>query len=119
MRSQRIYQEAFPTDRILAVLQRNDGKQFDQHLVRRFVQLVGIYPAGNLVRLDTSEIGVVVRAHALDPYRPRVKVLLAADRTPLGRPYEINLWESHEGLADSVQAPLDPAEYGIDPLAHI
>ena len=32
MRSQRVYQEAFPTDRILAVLQRNDGSQFDQHL---------------------------------------------------------------------------------------
>src|SRR5688572_11060261 len=119
MRSQRIYQEAFPTDRILAVLQRNDGKQFDQNLVRRFVQLVGIYPAGNLVRLDTSEIGVVVRAYAPDPYRPRVKVLLAPDRTPLHRPYEINLWETDEGLADSVQAPLDPAEYGIDPLVHI
>jgi hypothetical protein len=28
MRSQRVYQEAHPTDRILAVLQRNDGKQF-------------------------------------------------------------------------------------------
>ena len=119
MRSQRVYQQAFPTDRILAVLQRNDGKQFDQNLVRRFVQLVGIYPAGNLVRLDTEEIGVVVRAYAPDPYRPRVKVLLAADRTPLHRPYEINLWETHDGLADSVQAPLDPAEYGIDPLAHI
>ena len=41
------YQQSFPTDRILAVLKRNDGKQFDQHLVRRFVQLIGIYPAGN------------------------------------------------------------------------
>ena len=44
MRSQRAYQEAFPTDRILAVLKRNDGLQFDQHLVRRFSQLMGIYP---------------------------------------------------------------------------
>src|SRR4029077_3775768 len=61
MRSQRVYQEAFPTDRILAVLQRNDGKQFDQYLVRRFAQLVGIYPAGNLVRLDTGEIAVVIK----------------------------------------------------------
>src|SRR5215475_4509138 len=52
MRSQRHYQPAFPTDRILAVLKRNDGTQFDQNLVRRFAQLVGIYPAGNLVRLD-------------------------------------------------------------------
>src|SRR5262249_49571901 len=31
MRSQRQYQEAFPTDRILAVLQAKDGRQFDQH----------------------------------------------------------------------------------------
>jgi putative nucleotidyltransferase with HDIG domain len=119
MRSQRVYQEAFPTDRILTVLQRNDGKQFDQHLVRRFVQLVGIYPAGNLVRLNTGEIAVVVKVYAPDPYRPRVKVVVAGDRTPLSRPYEVNLWESHEGLPDSIQAPVDPAEYNVDPLAHM
>ena len=46
MRSQRAYQQAHPTDRILAVLKRNDGAQFDQNLVRRFVQLLGIYPPG-------------------------------------------------------------------------
>jgi len=119
MRSQRVYQQAFPTDRILTVLQRNDGKQFDQNLVRRFVQLVGIYPAGNLVRLDTGEIAVVVKVYAPDPYRPRVKVVVAADRTPLARPYEVNLWESHEGLPDSIQAPVDPIDYNVDPLAHM
>jgi putative nucleotidyltransferase with HDIG domain len=119
MRSQRIYQEAFPTDRILAVLQRNDGTQFDQHLVRRFAQLVGIYPTGNLVRLDTGEIGVVLKPHAPDAYRPRVKVLRAADGTMLERPYEINLWEARDGQPQAVQAPLDPAEYGIDPLAYL
>ena len=75
MRSQRDYQQAFPTDRILAVLQRNDGKQFDQNLVRRFVQLVGIYPAGNLVRLEHGRNGRCAEAYAPDPYRPRVKVL--------------------------------------------
>ena len=119
MRSQRIYQQAFPTDRILTVLQRNDGKQFDQNLVRRFVQLVGIYPAGNLVRLDSGETAVVTRAYAPDPYRPRVKVLLTADRTPIPRPFEVNLWEGHEGFAGAIQAPLDPVEYGIDPLTHM
>ena len=119
MRSQRVYQQAFPTDRILTVLQRNDGKQFDQNLVRRFVQLVGIYPAGNLVRLDNGETAVVTKAYAPDPYRPRVKVLLGADRTPIPRPFEVNLWEGHEGFAGAIQAPLDPAEYGIDPLAHM
>jgi putative nucleotidyltransferase with HDIG domain len=119
MRSQRAYQQAFPTDRILAVLQRNDGKQFDQNLVRRFAQLVGIYPAGNLVRLKTGEIGVVVKAYAPDPYRPRVKVLRGADGVDLQRPYEINLWEATAEQATAIEAPLNPALYGIDPLTHL
>ena len=82
MRSQRHYQKAFPTDRILAVLKRNDGTQFDQHLVRRFVQLIGIYPAGNLVRLNTGEVAVVLTVYAPDPYRPHVRVLIDRDGAP-------------------------------------
>jgi hypothetical protein len=119
MRSQRSYQQAFPTDRILAVLQRNDGRQFDQHLVRRFTQLVGIYPVGNLVRLDSGEIAVVLRTYAPDPYRPRVRVIMRSDRTPLSRPYDVNLWEAREGQPTTVQAPLDPAEYQVDPLTFL
>jgi HD-GYP domain-containing protein (c-di-GMP phosphodiesterase class II) len=118
MRSQRAYQQAFPTDRILAVLQRNNGDQFDQHLVRRFVQLVGIYPVGNLVRLNTGDVAVVVNAHAPDPYRPRVRVLLD-DAGARVRPRELNLWETLEGEARTIVAPLDPAGYDIDPLTYL
>jgi len=119
MRSQRAYQQAFPTDRILAVLQRNDGKQFDQNLVRRFAQLVGIYPAGNLVRLDTGEIAVVVRTYAPDPYRPRVRIVVTKDGLKLDRPYDVNLWESPEGQPTMIQAPLDPEAHQIDPLSYL
>ena len=119
MRSQRIYQEAFPTDRILAVLQRNDGAQFDQHLVRRFAQLVGIYPAGNLVRLDSGDIAVVTKTYAPDPYRPQVRVIAGQDGTLIERPYYVNLWGASEGHAQAVKAPLDPAKYGIDPLTFL
>ena len=121
MRSQRAYQQAFPTDRILAVLQRNDGTQFDQNLVRRFAQLVGIYPAGNLVRLDTGEIAVIVRTYAPDPYRPRVRIVITKDGLKLERPYDVNLWEATEGHGQptTVQAPLDPATYQIDPLTYL
>jgi len=119
MRSQRVYQPAFPTDRILAVLQRNDGKQFDQNLVRRFVQLVGIYPVGNMVRLYNGEIAVVMQAHAPDPYRPRVRILMTADEMPLANPIEVNLWEMADEQDNAIQGPLDPAEYGIDPLLQL
>ncbi|MDA1185396.1 MAG: HD-GYP domain-containing protein [Acidobacteria bacterium] len=118
MRSQRVYQQAFPTDRILAVLQRNNGEQFDQHLVRRFVQLVGIYPVGNMVRLNTGDVAVVVGAYAPDPYRPRVRILLDNTGTRV-RPHELNLWEATEGEAGAIEAPLDPADYDLDPLSYL
>jgi putative nucleotidyltransferase with HDIG domain len=119
MRSQRVYQEAYPTDRILAVLQRNDGKQFDQHLVRRFAQLVGIYPAGNLVRLNTGEIAVVLKAYAPDPYRPRVRLLFDSAGAAFARVRELNLWETPPEEPRSIQAPVDPAAYDIDPLTYL
>jgi putative nucleotidyltransferase with HDIG domain len=118
MRSQRAYQQAFPTDRILAVLKRNDGTQFDQHLVRRFVQLLGIYPPGNLVRLSSGEVAVVTKVHAPDPYRPRVRVLFDQTGARLDLPYERNLFENPVTgpQPPTVVAPVDPAQFAIDPL---
>ena len=118
MRSQRQYQQAFPTDRILAVLKQNDGQQFDQHLVRRFVQLIGIYPPGNVVRLNTGEVAVVMKVYAPDPYRPHVRVLVNREGKRLDLTYELNLWEKSDDpqRPSSIVAPLDPADYQFDPL---
>ena len=101
------------------MLERNDVQQFDQNLVRRFVQLIGIYPPGNLVRLNTQEIGVVLKVYAPDPHRPRVRVVVGRTGERLAKPYNVNLWESDESgeWPGSVVAPLDPAEHQIDPLA--
>ena len=123
MRSQRAYQNAHPTDRIIAVLKRNEGAQLDQNLVRRFIQLLGIYPPGNLVKLSTGEVAVVLRVHAPDPHRPRVRVLFTAAEKRLELPFERNLWElqpdQSETELQSVVAPVDAADYHIDPLTFL
>jgi hypothetical protein len=91
------------------------------HLVRRFSQLMGIYPPGNLVKLDTGELAVVLRVYAPDPYRPRVQVILGADISRLTRPYDVNLWEVHRDSAGpkTVVSPVDPASISIDPLTFL
>jgi putative nucleotidyltransferase with HDIG domain len=121
MRSQRAYQQSYPTDRILQVLKRNDGAQFDQNLVRRFVQLLGIYPVGNYVKLDTGEVAVVRQVHAPDPYRPQVRVLFDKTGAAVDSPYDLNLWEAQpeSGVPSAVVAPLDPADYPVDPLTQV
>jgi putative nucleotidyltransferase with HDIG domain len=118
MRSNRRYQRALPTERILEVLRRNDGRQFDQRLVRRFVQILGVYPVGNLVRLDTGETAIVVRVNPADPHRPHVRVVLDADGRRLSKPYDVSLWDSvpGSGWPATVTAPVDPATVEIEPL---
>ncbi|HKT78607.1 MAG TPA: HD-GYP domain-containing protein [Vicinamibacterales bacterium] len=122
MRSQRKYQQAFPTERILAVLKRDDGQQFDRHLVRRFVQLIGIYPPGNLVKLSSGEIAVVTKVYAPDPYRPKVKIVIDKQGSLVNKPYVVNLWEMTDESATTtaIVAPIDSEDlFGIDPLTLI
>ena len=114
MRSQREYQEAFPTDRILAVLKRNDGMQFDQHLVRRFVQLMGIYPPGTLVALADERLAIVTAIHAPSPERPRVRIVFETGGTPTAAREEIDLWD--EAAAHiTIASVIDPVTVGIEP----
>ncbi len=62
---------------------------------------------------------MVLKVYAPDPHRPRVRVVIGRTGEMLAKPYDVNLWESDQGgqWPDSVEAPLDPAEHQIDPLA--
>jgi putative nucleotidyltransferase with HDIG domain len=118
MRSQRVYQGSLPTDRIIEVMKRSDGQQFDQHLVRRFTQLMGIYPPGNMVTLDDGAVAVVLQVHAPDPYRPRVRVIIDPSGRRLETPVDVNLFDLPTDGANArrIVAPVDPSRYDVDPL---
>ncbi len=119
MRSQRKYQQAFATDRIIAVMQRNDGRQFDQRLIQRFVGLLGIYPPGTLVRLDSGEVGLVLRPDSAAPDRPAVRLIFDRDGKRLRRHEDVSLshWKPTDRVPPVIDGVLDPATYQIDPLA--
>jgi putative nucleotidyltransferase with HDIG domain len=119
MRSKRGYQEAFASERILAVLQRAEGNEFEQNLVRRFVQLMGLYPVGSLVKLNTGACAVVMRPYPPDPQRPRVRVVFAADGHRLDVPYDLNLWEIEPAphRSSSVVGPTNGPDPTFDPLS--
>ncbi len=119
MRSKRQYQGAFPAERILTVLKRSEGKEFEPHLVRRFVQLMGLYPVGSVVKLNTGACAVVVHPRTDDMSRPRVRVVFDADGRRLAVPYDINLSEVEPApdRSSSVAGPTEAPEPGFDPLS--
>jgi hypothetical protein len=99
----------------------SDSVQVLEHLIRRFVQLLGIYPPGTLVRLADGAVAVVTAVHAPDPYRPRVRILVDPAGARLPAPADRSLWESgaHDGPPDRIVEPVDPAAYGVDPLTFL
>ena len=118
LRSNRPYREALPTTRIRSIMGERDNPAFNQVLLRRFVNLVGLYPVGTIVTLSTKEVGVVTAEHPEDPFRPQVKVVRDTRGEPLEAPFLANTWERDAagGFSRAVVESIDPDGIELDPL---
>ncbi len=121
LRSNRIYREGLPSERIRAIMTQKDSPAFNTRLLRRFINLMGLFPVGTLVRLDTDEVALVVHEHPSDPFRPQVKLLLDRLGQPIEAPSLVNTWEP-DGRGDfrcAVIEAVDPDSVNLDPLAYM
>jgi putative nucleotidyltransferase with HDIG domain len=108
----------FVSEKILGFMLERSGKDFDPTLVKVFVNMLGVYPLGTLVLLNTNEMGLVVQAQEdtelID--RPRVCLLSYRDgEYHKGR--LVDLREMDETTRDyrwSIVRTLDPNEYNIN-----
>ena len=75
-------------------LQRMFGwgtQQFNNELVQRFIQCVGIYPVGTLVMLDSGMLAIVTETNPASLLRPVVRLVLDSRRDLVVTPRELNL----------------------------
>lgn len=121
LRSNRAYREGLATDRIRHIMGQQEGTAFNRTLLRRFVNLMGLYPVGTLVRLTTDEVGVVTQTHPEDPFRPQVKLVLDPKGARYETPLLTNTWDRDEGgeFPRAIVEALDGPAVGIDPLAYL
>ncbi len=76
MTSGRVYvKEPYSPDKALKRMFYRSGVFYDPLLLKVFINVVGIYPVGTLVILDTLEIGVVSGINSEDLARPKVKII--------------------------------------------
>jgi HD-GYP domain-containing protein (c-di-GMP phosphodiesterase class II) len=100
-------------------LYQQRGTLFQAELVEQFIQNCGIYPTGSLVELSNGQVAVVTDVHSLKRLRPRVMLLLDADKTPLQQFRVLDLGETDhddKGQPLSVKGGLPSGAYGIDPV---
>ncbi len=116
MTSSRVYARVpLAPDRALSLMMKRAGAQLDALLFKFFVNLVGIYPVGSLVMLDTRELAIVCSASPSEHLRPRV-VMITDDTGIKAGPRTVDLTEKDPGgkhLRSIVKA-LDPAKYKVN-----
>ncbi|ENO15413.2 HD-GYP domain-containing protein [Marinobacter nanhaiticus D15-8W] len=113
--SDRVYRAGMPTTDAMRILFQERGKQFDPEMVEAFIRMVGIYPPGSLVELNTGEVAVVIATHPSFKLRPRVEILLGADKTP-AEPRLLDLKDepvTESGETYAIATSLPDGAYGI------
>ena len=116
--TKRVYRpRAFTREEALNIMIQNKDEEFDPLVFKVFVEMIGIYPIGSLVVLDTGEIGIVTEAnpHASMAQRPLVKLI--ADPTSRKIDGEVvDLMDVNprtRRFARTIVKTLDPEKYGI------
>ena len=121
LRSNRAYRAGLATDRIKHIMGQQDGTAFNRTLLRRFVNLMGLFPIGTLVKLNTEELGVVTQTHPDDPFRPQVKLITDTKGEKLETPMLTNTWDRdvRGEFRRAVVEAIDGPQVGIDPLTYL
>ncbi|MGV6852363.1 MAG: HD-GYP domain-containing protein [bacterium] len=79
MTNPRPHRKALTAAQALDVLFEQRDHLFQSQLIDEFIQAVGIYPSGSLVRLNSGEVGVVISHNFEKRLRPEVACVLDSE----------------------------------------
>lgn len=120
----RVYRPvAISPDRALGIMMENSGKDFDPTLLKWFVNMIGVYPVGTLLKLDTGEIALVKKGDSQSDVR-RPCVLLLQPNNPdgfaEGETVELsNKDQRTNKYLRNVISSHHPSELGIQPAQYL
>jgi HD-GYP domain-containing protein (c-di-GMP phosphodiesterase class II) len=105
-------------DQVLREMWQNPKRGYDGILVKALINLIGIYPVGTCVILDTFEVGIVAAPNPEGQQlnRPMVRIAVDADGGHVPPPGDlVSLTEQDEGGAyrRSIVKVTTPSRYGL------
>ncbi|MEN8232838.1 MAG: HD domain-containing phosphohydrolase [Thermodesulfobacteriota bacterium] len=110
-------------DRALGYMFDRAGKDYDPTLIKVFINIMGVYPVGTLLKLDTGELALVVSSPSRDfSKRPLVCILEKEDEGSYKKREIINLDERDPETGNYVREIFEtyhPSTLGIQPVQHI
>jgi putative nucleotidyltransferase with HDIG domain len=108
----------FVSEKILEIMLERSGKGFDPAIVKVFIRMIGAFPIGTLVLLNTHEMGIVTQIQGDTDLLDRPKVCIIYYRDGEYRKGKVvDLGERDEVSGDfkkHIIKTLDPNEYNIN-----
>lgn len=80
--SDRAYKKGLSNGDALRILYEQSGKHYDGELVEAFIRMVGIYPPGSVVQLNSGEVAVVLSTRPDRKLFPTVELVLDGQGKP-------------------------------------
>ena len=117
--TRRSYQsEPIEPEAVLREMWLNASRGYDLTLVKALINMLGIYPVGSCVILDTYEVGVVAGLGADPENLNRPVVRIAIDATgvkavPPGELVDLSVARHDGSFARSIMKVTSPDRYGI------
>jgi putative nucleotidyltransferase with HDIG domain len=94
----RCYKVGMSSKKALQILMQDAPEKYDEGLVKQFVQCIGIFPVGSLVKLNNEKIAMVLKQHPVQATNPVVKVFYSIRGNHYLQPKEVDLATSSNGL---------------------
>lgn len=110
--AERVYKKALTPIQAFKILRENSPQHFDEKLLNEFINCIGLYPVGSLVKLKSQRIGMVVSSNPAQPLRPVVKIFYSAKSMYHIAVEDIDLAEKR--CKDELEAAIKPEEFGLD-----
>lgn len=103
-----------PHDAIRQLFVLGAKGRYDKTLVEVAIKVLGVYPLGSLIKLNTNESAVVIGLNHEDRLRPRVRIIKGTDGE-CQQPVDIDLQnQPADQPARSILRALDPGAEHID-----
>ena len=116
--SNRVYHRGLEPSTALTKMFEWSQHHFDPELVQHFIQAIGIYPVGSLVRLDSRRLAVVIEQGAQGLLFPKVRVIYDIPRARKIRPLDVDLSNPESG-GDAIASNEEPSAWGISPYDYL
>ena len=92
-------------------------KKLDPLLFKIFTNIIGVYPIGTLVMMDTRELGLVFESNPNPEKLDRPKVILITDhagKRVSGKTIDLSEKDASGGYKRTILKALDPKKYKIN-----